>query len=147
MAFKFSTGFRDAVMSTGSVKAALTGGSIKVYSGTPPSTADAALSGNTLLCTITDNGGAGGLSFETASVDGTLQKLASQTWKGTNAATGTASFFRFVATGDTGASSTTQVRVQGGIGVAGNDMNLASTSLVATEEQVIDYFAIAFPTA
>lgn len=148
MAFKFSTGFRNSILVTGSVKNALDAGFIKIYSGTPPATADAALSGNTELVNISIDGlGVDGLTFDAAAADGVIQKTASEVWKGTNANSGTATFFRFVKSGDTGASSSTAVRVQGNVGVAGSDMNLASTVLAATEEQVIDYFAIAFPSA
>ena len=147
MAFKFSTGFRNALMVTGSAKARLDAGFIKIYAGTVPATADAALGSATLLCTISDNSGAGGLTFEAAAADGVMSKTAAQVWSGVNAASGTASFFRYVAAGDDGTLSTTQERVQGLVGFAGSDMNLSSTGLVATETQIIDYFALAFPTA
>lgn len=53
MTAKFSTGIRNFVASGGSYRSALQGGKIKIYSGSQPSTADAAPTG-TLLVTITD---------------------------------------------------------------------------------------------
>jgi len=106
MAFKFSTGFKNAVLVTGSVSGTLTDGFINIYAGDVPADANASIGAATLLCTISDNGGVDGLDFEAAAVDGVLSKLSSQTWKGENAATGTAAFFRYVMTGDTGGSST-----------------------------------------
>ena len=147
MAFKFSTGFRDSVLDTSAVKTLLENtGTIKIYSGTAPATADAALGAAVLLVTITDNGLGGGLTFEAAAASGSLQKLSSQVWKGTIASSGTASFFRYVVAGDDGALSTTQVRVQGLVGLGGTDMNLSSVNLTATEEQTLDAFVIAFST-
>lgn len=147
MSFKFSTGFRNAVLVTGSAKAALDGGLVKIYAGTAPVTADDSLGAATLLCTISDNGAGGGLTFDAAASDGVMQKTAAQTWKGTNVASGVAAFFRYVGAADDGTLSTTQARIQGTVAIAGGDMNLASTTLTATLEQVIDYFALAFPTA
>ena len=51
MAFKLSTGLRNFVLQRGSIRDALQGGIIQIYSGTQPSSADAAPSG-TLLATI-----------------------------------------------------------------------------------------------
>jgi len=147
MAFKFSTGFRDNLLDTGSLKAQLDTGLIKIYSGTVPATADDSLGAAVLLTTISDNGTGTGLTMAAAASEGVLTKDLTQVWKGTNAATGTASFFRFVQSADTGGLSTSEVRVQGTVGLAGADMNLSSVSLVASEEQLIDYFSIAFPTA
>jgi hypothetical protein len=48
---RYATARRNAMMDD--VRAALAGGSIKVYSGTQPANANTALSGNTLLATLT----------------------------------------------------------------------------------------------
>lgn len=52
---RMSTGLRDAVVSNYGVAAMLTGGLIKLYSGSQPSSADAPASG-TLLGAVTQNG-------------------------------------------------------------------------------------------
>lgn len=146
MATKFSTGLRNYVLVTGSLKGALDGGKIIIYSGAEPATADAALGSATPLVTITDNGGAGGLTIATTASAGVVSKDATQVWRGTVGTSNTATFFRYVKTGDSGASSTTDIRIQGTVALAGADLNLSSVDLVATAIQSIDYFAIALPT-
>ena len=146
MAFKFSTGLRNALLDTSSVRDSLDGGEIRIYSGTPPSSPnDAVDEDNTLLVTITVDSGDTGLGFEAAADSGTLMKATDETWSGEVEATGTASFFRFVQSDDTGDASTTAQRVQGGVGTGGADMNLATVSLTETETQVIDHFSVSIP--
>lgn len=141
---KLSTGLRNKLLDTGSLKSILAGGSIKIYSGAEPATADAAVTG-TLLCTIT-NGGSG-INLAVSAASGIIQKLASETWSGTNAATGTAGYYRHVAAGDDGTLSTTQARIQGDISTVAADLNLSSTSLVSGAPQAIDYYSIALPAS
>lgn len=57
MALRLSTGLRNFCLAGGSVKDALQGGKLLIYSGAQPATADTAPSG-TLLCTITAASGA-----------------------------------------------------------------------------------------
>lgn len=57
MTARISTGLRNFLAESGSVKDALHGGKIYVYSGSQPTTADAAPTG-TLLCVFTDASGA-----------------------------------------------------------------------------------------
>jgi len=52
MAFQYSTGFKNAVLDTGSLKSEFENMVIKLYGDSIPATADAAETG-TLLCTIT----------------------------------------------------------------------------------------------
>ena len=144
MSLKASTGLRNKLMDTGSLKATLALGAIKIYSGTPPTAADDAIgSGNTLLCTITVASGATGLSMAAAAVGGVLSKLTTDVWSGVNAASGTASFYRHVAAGDTGTSSATEARLQGLVAVAGAELNLSSVNLTAGATQTIDYYSVA----
>lgn len=145
MAFKESTGLRNKNLDTGSIKSILNLGFIKIYSGAAPATADAAVTG-TLLCTISNNSTGTGLTFDTAAADGAISKNAAETWSGVNAATGTAGYYRFVAPGDDGTSSTTQARLQGEIGTAGKELNLSSVSLTSGATQTIDYYVYARPT-
>lgn len=146
MGMKISTGLAKAMLDTGSLATNLTGMKLKIYSGTEPATADASLGAAVLLVTISDAGGAGALSFEAAAVGNVIEKLSTQTWQGTNAASGTASFCRLELTSDTGASSSTEVRVQGDVGVAGRFLNLSSVSLTAAAVQVVDFLSITMPT-
>lgn len=139
---KFSTGLRNGLLVTGALRTLLNGGSIKIYSGAVPASADAEIgAGNTLLVEIkTDVGG--GLTLESAAADGVVTKTLAEIWQGTAANTGTATFFRHVTASDTGASSTTQARIQGQVGVVGQDMNLSSVNLTAGAIQKIDYYSV-----
>src|SRR3990167_6223267 len=146
MGMKISTGLAKAMLDTGSFRTNLTGMKLKIYSGTEPATADASLGAAVLLVTISDAGGAGALTFEAAAVGNVIEKTAAQVWQGTNAASGTASFCRLELASDTGASSSTEVRVQGDVGVAGRFLNLSSVSLPAAAVQVVDFLSITMPT-
>jgi hypothetical protein len=145
MAAKLSTGARNAILGgSTSFKEAFADGFIKIYSGTPPAAADDAIAG-TLLCTISDNAGAGGLDLGAAS-GGTIPKDSGQVWKGVNAASGTATYFRWVVAGDDGTLSTTQVRLQGTVGTVGADLNLSSVNLTSGADQTIDSGNVTLPT-
>lgn len=147
MALKISTGLRNSMLDTGSFKSIMDGCTLKIYSGTEPATADAALSGNTLLSEIfLNNDGVTGLTFESAAASGVLEKNSAETWEGTNAAGGTASFYRLELAADTQALSTTEKRVQGSVNTAGAELNLTSVALVLGASQKIDYYSIALPT-
>lgn len=141
MTLKSSTGLKNGVLATGSLRSMLSGGKIRIFAGSAPADADGAETG-TLLCVISLNGGATGLSFEASAVAGALSKAAAETWSGTNVASGTATHYRFVAPGDTGEASTTQARLQGTVGVIGADLNLSSVSLTSGAPQTVDYYSV-----
>ena len=145
MALKASTGLRNAMLDTGSLKAQLDGGFVKIYAGSVPVSADETVVGATLLCTITLNGdGTTGLTMAAAAVAGSLSK-ATGIWSGTNAVGGTASFWRFVKTGDTGVLSTTDKRLQGLAATSGAELIMTSVTLAGGAPQNIDYFSVALP--
>lgn len=145
MTTKASTGLRNHMLTTGSLKAALDGGFLRLYSGVEPATADAAIPvDSTLLLTVFSDNVAAGLNLAATAADGFIEKSA-QTWSGTVLATGTATWFRFVAAGDTGALSTTQARLQGSVARAGADLNISSADLVAGAPQAVNYFTVALP--
>ena len=147
MALKLSTGLRNKILDNGSLKALLAGGLIKIYSGTPPAAADDAIGGgNTLLCTVSLNSTGTGINFDTNAANGTLSKAPGEVWSGVNANTGTASFYRHVAAGDTSGSSATEARLQGLVGTSGAELNLSSVALVAAATQTIDYYSVTLPT-
>lgn len=128
MPVKTSTGLAAHLAVTGSLKAAFDGGLIRVYDGTPPNSADDAVVGN-LLWTISVNGDGTGLTFDSTPVGRALVKPDAAVWGGATAA-GTPTYYRLVAAGDTGASSTTQKRVQGTVGsVAGVDLYMTNPVL------------------
>jgi hypothetical protein len=149
MALEFSTGFKDGLLDTDSLKALFDDGYIKIYAGTMPASADAALGGATELVVYSDNGaaeGAGnGLDLEAAAVDGAIYKATAQTWKGTAGATDTATFFRYEQLSDGGGLSTTELRIQGTVGGAGADLFVASTTFTNAVEYTLDLFSISIP--
>ena len=146
MPVKASTGLRNHVLATGSVKSALDGGFVKLYAGTVPATADAALGAATLLCVIYSNGVSAGVNLAATASDGAIAKAAAETWSGTNVATGTATFFRHVAAADDGGASITAPRLQGTVGVSGADLNISNTNLIAATPQALDYYNLTLPT-
>lgn len=144
MSAYFSTGLVNSLAITGSLASALSGTVIKLYSGTVPSTADAAISSDsTLLCTISVGSAGTGVTMASTVTNGTLTKNTSETWSGANAASGTATYYRQVATDDDGTESTTAIRVQG---VMGTDMILSSYALVSAATQSLDNYQITIPT-
>ena len=146
MAIKTSTGLRNAMLATGSAKAALDGGRINIYAGAAPETADAAVGGATLLCAITLNSTETGILFDTAAVNGVLAKKPSETWSGAIAATGTAAWYRHVAAADDGTLSTTAPRLQGTVALIGADLNI-DPNFISGQTKVIEHYVLALPTA
>lgn len=143
---KFSTGIRNHLLASGSMRSALNSGTINIYSGTAPVSADDAIPGAaTLLVTISADGSGGGLTFAASAAAGLLQKDSGQVWKGTVAQSGQATWFRFITGADTGADSTSELRVQGTVGIGGTDMQITDPNLTASAEQKVDYFSIFQP--
>lgn len=142
---KPSTGLRNGMLATGSFKSLMDGAKLKIYAGTVPASADDALGGATLLCTISNNGTATGLTFDAAAVGGVLAKTPAEVWSGTNVAGGVATFYRLETAADDGSASTVFPRLQGTVGLAGADLNLSNTTLVSAAPQVIDYYTVALP--
>jgi hypothetical protein len=145
MTLKASTGLRNKILDTGSLKSTMALGFINIYAGTVPADADASIGSATLLCTISNNSTGTGLTLDTAAA-GVLPKTSSETWSGVNAASGTASFYRHVAVGDDGTASTTQARLQGSVATSGAELNLTSTALSSGATQNVDFYSINLPT-
>lgn len=145
MAVKSSTGLRNALMVTASFKATMDSCNVRIYSGAVPPTADAP--SGTLLCILTNNNdGTTPLTFEAAAANGVLQKSATESWAGTNTATGTATYYRLELAADDQSQSDVHPRVQGVVGIAGADMNLTDVGLVQNATTNIDYYSIVLPT-
>jgi len=118
---------------------------INVYSGTQPTSADDAPSG-TLLVTFYSDGAAAGLEFDDASA-GVISKKSTETWSGTAVASGTAGWFRMYQAGDSGASSTTDCRLDGACATSGAQLNMSSLSITSGAVQTISTFQITQPAA
>lgn len=101
------------------------GGSIVVYSGTPPTGPNEALSGNTVLATW-----AFAAATSWAAPSGGVETLDIPTTTVTASATGTATFFRVLNSGST-------ALLQGTVGTSGADFNLSSTGITSGDNVAI----------
>jgi hypothetical protein len=108
-----SNAARDAAINA--ITATLNSGSVRIYSGTAPANADAALSGNTLLAQATLNATAFGAAASGVATAGAITADSSAD------ATGTPTFFRLLTSGGT-------VVYQGTAGASGQELNLADLS-------------------
>lgn len=144
MALKASTGLRNAMLEGDPFAFAIASPLIIIYSGTPPATADAAITGS-VLSTISADATGDPLTWGVAA-NGTLPKDPSQVWRGVNTGSGTATHWRMVASDDTGLLSTIERRLQGLCGVAGSDLNMSSINLTSGASQTIDACNVSLPT-
>lgn len=143
---KFSTGLRNGMLSGLSLKAALDGGSLRLFSGPVPATADAAATGTVLMSLTVGGNGTTGLTFGSAA-DGVISKSGAEVWATSAVGTsGTISHFRFVSSTDSGGDSTTEARIQGTVGIVGTDMVLTSPEVTAGQPWTLNYFNVALPT-
>ena len=138
---KRSTGLRNYMLASGSFKQALAGTVIRVYGGTAPASADDAVGAAPLLCTISVDGDDTGVTLDATASGGVITKNTSEVWTGDVTASGTATFFRMEFAADTGAFSTTAVRMQGTVGLVGADLNFSSVNLTLGDARRINYFA------
>jgi hypothetical protein len=108
-------------------------GSLKIYTGTQPTTADSAASG-TLLATFTlSNPAFGAASSGVITLAGTPKAVAA-------AASGTAAYFRIA----NGAGTTV---LDGSVGTSSNQLNLNSLSITSGVNVTITSGTITFPTS
>lgn len=115
---KYSNGTRNA-QQQGLITYAGSGAIIHIYEGTQPTNANTAISGQTLLVSLTVTG-----SFGTDS-NGTI--TLSSVANGTAVATGTAQFFRITQ------SDNSTVVMDGSVATSGADMNLNNTSIATSQ--------------
>ena len=94
-------------------------GRLRIYGGTAPADANAALSGNTLLADLTMSATAFGAAASGVATANTITADSSAD------ATGTATFFRVLE------SDLTTVVFQGTVGTTGAELNLSSASVIA----------------
>lgn len=144
---KLSTGLRDHLLATGDFQSGVDGGVIYIYNGTEPATADAALSGNTLLMIISNDAAGTGITMGSTPASGVLNKNAAEIWRGVCVAAGVPTFYRFASLTDDGLLSTTAKRMQGSIGSVNADMIFSNLNFTVGAERRIDNFNVALPTA
>ena len=138
---KRSTGLRNYMLASGSFKAALAGTVLRIYGGAAPASADESIGSAVLLCTISVDGDGTGVTLDATASGGVIVKNPSEVWTGDVTTTGTASFFRMEFAADTGAFSTSAVRMQGTVGLVGADLNFSSINLGLGDARRINYFA------
>lgn len=142
---KVSTGYRQSVAVTGSIRAALNNGLIRIYSGPVPASPDAALGSAVLMNEISAGGTGTPVTLEPTAPGGVISKSAAENWTGNNLVGGTPTFFRYVLAGDAGDASTSAVRLQGTAGGIGNDMVITALPLVLAAPQSFDLFQLVVP--
>lgn len=151
MAIRLSTALRTNLAGTTGFAATFANGIIEIYSGSQPTTSDAAVTG-TLLGTVTLNSGAftpgsptNGLTFAAAAA-GAVSK--SGVWSFNGVADGTAGWFRLKGNAaDTGVLSTTLPRLDGSIAVSGADMNLSNIAITIGAPTTVDSFVWTQPAS
>jgi len=125
-----------------SIKEIFNNSVIKIYQGSKPSTADEAISGQTLLVTITNGSQANvGLTFGEAS-EGKISKTPTEVWSGVAVNAGTAQWFRLSTFNDTGGASDVEERIDGSIGTSGAELNMSNTYISQNAVQTISIFDI-----
>lgn len=110
---------------TAGVSEQFASGTLVIYSGTAPTGANEALSGNTVLATFTFAAIAGWSAPSSG-----VQNLDFSATTVTATATGTATFFRIINSGSA-------ALVQGSVGTAGADFNLSSTNITSGDNVTI----------
>ena len=143
MTISASTGLKDAMLGSDGFCGTMNGAVFKLYSGLVPAHADDSIGGATLLCTISDaTTPEDGVTFSPSGAGGVVTKLESDTWSGTNVASGTAKFYRLVHIADTGEASGVAPRLQGTVGLFNADLNLSSVNLVSGAPQSLTSYVV-----
>lgn len=135
-----STGFKTRIIGPQSFEQIFNGGSLHVYSGARLSSADAAAPEVNRLGIVGLTGFNGNLSFARNGSYATIPL--GQWWQLVVGASGLAAWFRLLAAGDAGDSSTSAPRIDGDIGTpsAPAEMVLSNTTLAAGTAVSIDSF-------
>ena len=152
MTIKTSTGLRDSLAVTGSIKSIFDGGQLMFYQGTEPATANAAVAGS-LLWAVTVDGDGTGVTFEAEAVDGAAVKTTTEIWCGATAA-GTPSYWRLITAAESeatpGGVSTEFPRIQGSCGnTAGVDVYLTNpvlTTNASLDAKTLNAFSVSVLT-
>lgn len=118
-----------------------------IYAGTQPASADDASTTYTKLVTISNASSATvGLTWDDATA-GTIAKKTGETWSGLCVASGTAGWGRIRTGTDTGASSTTEERLDFAVGTVGAQANFSSVAFTSGATQTISTCVLTLPSA
>lgn len=120
--------------------AAFTGGSIRIFAGTRPASANAAETGT--LLGIATPAAVPGAGLPLYAFDGGFGISPADDVGFTALASGTAAWFRLVAPGDSGGDTSTESRIDGSIGTfaAPGDMAWMNTAIAAGNRYSLDTF-------
>lgn len=138
MSINFSTGAKAAMLGSTGLKAATAAFFLDIYTGARPLTADAPVSG-TKLVRISLNGTGTGLTFLDPDALGAINKDSAVVWRGIAIAAGTMGYARLQSGSDSGASSTSAIRLDFNVGTSSDlSMNSLTCSItpVATPHSV-----------
>ncbi len=128
--FRYPDALREIIANTLATRAG-NAALLRIYSGTKPADADAAVGGGTLLAELT----MGSPAFASSSSEGVIAANAITDDSSANAS-GTAAWFRVVQS-----NGTTPV-CDGTVGTSGCDMNLVTVTIVATQPVSISSFTV-----
>lgn len=140
-----STGFKSAILGPKSFAQIMNGGTIQVFSGSRPSTADMPAPAALLLATFNRARYDGGLLYQQA---GPYMLIPTgDRWQLTPIRNGTATWFRVVTATDSNQTGYTDARIDGDVGVPLNpkEMVLQTASLVAGTVVSVDSFLFSIP--
>lgn len=137
MALKLTEAARNGILDSG-LDSEINSKILEIRSGSRPANAATAPTG-TVLASIT-------LPADALAAASAGTKAKSGTWSDTSAdATGTATWFRIRASGDSGTTSEAQWRIDGDVGTSGADLNLDNTSIAAAQSVTINTFTFTLP--
>ncbi len=139
---KFSTGFRNALLDGTDMTSLFDGAnaSLHIFSGTQPTDADTTEGAGTVLATIdlpATN------AFAASAASGSIDKSAT-TWEDTSAdATGTAAWFRLYKDDTVTGASSTELRIDGTVGVGSSfDLDISTVAIVLADPVTVDTFSV-----
>ena len=118
-------------------------GFMDLYEGSMPSSPDNA-PGTVKLVRLYSDGLAIGLTFDD-SVAGVLYKKSTETWSGVGITSGTIGWYRIVAPGDSGSSSTTEERFDGDVSTLGASINLSALTVQSAVPITLSTYSVTLP--
>jgi len=146
MSLRRSKGLLNRIGATEGFQSVMDGCFINVYSGVQPATANDVEAGTLLFTISLDGAGLTGGNWENVVTDGVVSKDATQDWKGTAVAGGTAGWFRCFEAGDNPAlATTTGARFDGAIATTGAEINMSNTTIELAAVQTITAFTYTQP--
>lgn len=158
MGLRLSTAMRNALLETGSFidtinnTAAATdtsGSKLIIFRGSVPASADDAVPSTDVLVVIENHVGSTNYNLNFGAASGGVIAKDADTWSGTIATAGTATFFRMITAADNGYAADSghiYPRLQGEISADGTAVGTLSNTSLTSGTQIIEYFYLSLPT-